>query len=52
MIVDKIWITAAKRRDAYGRYCRWEVHRRGWFLFGIIPLYIAEIKAINTGSWS
>ncbi len=36
MIIEKIW-----RRTKYGVV---EAEYRGWFLFGIIPLYVKVIK--------
>jgi hypothetical protein len=41
MIVFKLW-KATRRTKAYKPDDVWL--RKGWFLFGIIPLYVADIE--------
>ena len=36
MIVEKVWHTGMKHKFTYKMF-------RGWFLFGIIPLYVKQI---------
>lgn len=43
MIVKKIWIDK-KSRD---RHCKKFIEMEGWYLFGVIPLYVAEVKIIG-----
>lgn len=50
MIIMKIWTTEKRKpfgfiyeRTSYS--CR-SRHWKGWFLFGIIPLYVANVKTV------
>jgi hypothetical protein len=44
MIVKKLWIKSFARNKDLGYWMTKEVHYEGFFLFGIIPLYIRENK--------
>jgi len=43
MIVKKIWFNFKSEK----RHALKHVEMCGWFLFGIIPLYIVEVRTVN-----
>ena len=44
MIYRKIWI---KKKRLYKHQEDRMIEMRGWFLFGVIPLFICEYQALN-----
>lgn len=47
MISKRIWLTIRRRRSRHGyvgRFERWEVEREGWFLLGLVPLYVRDVR--------
>ena len=47
MIQRRMWMTVRRRRslEGYiGHMDKWQVKRVGWFLFGIVPLFITDIE--------
>jgi hypothetical protein len=47
MISRKLWITVrrTKSRLGYvGQTTKWQVEREGWFLFGVIPLFVRDLR--------
>jgi len=45
MLCRRIWLSFPKRRDRWGEKKRWKVEREGWFLFGLLPVYIRDLSA-------
>lgn len=48
MIVEKIWITRKEEKEPGYKTIDCDVVRkwRGWFLFGIIPLYVKNYETL------
>jgi hypothetical protein len=44
MIVKKTWSRDSKVKTGRGGYRFRYINYRGWFLFGIIPLYVERIN--------
>lgn len=47
MISQRLWVTVRKRKslECYlGRVDKWRVVRQGWFLFGVLPLFIKDVN--------
>jgi hypothetical protein len=46
MIVHRLWTVAVVRKSLRGLYRdTWHVNREGWFLLGLVPLYIRDLSA-------
>jgi hypothetical protein len=45
MLTRRNWLVYRKRKGPYGSYRKWEIEKRGWFLLGIVPLYICQVGA-------
>ena len=46
MISHKLWVVVRRKkaRVGIGHIERWEIDREGWFLFGLLPLYIRDLR--------
>lgn len=44
MIVEKIWTTRKRNKNRFDWYSTVEKDYKGWFLFGLIPLFIRNTK--------
>lgn len=52
MISQRVWVTVRKRKALSGRpgvTDRWRVVRKGWFLFGIVPLFLKDVDVEMMG---
>lgn len=46
MIQHKVWVVWARRRGRWsGKKDTWRIEREGWFLLGLVPLYVRDLAA-------